>query len=49
MKAKNNIKTLDQFKTRHYGEIGTKKRDQLDAGFENFKSGVMIHQKDLTQ
>ncbi|WP_417939499.1 hypothetical protein [Flavobacterium sp. RS13.1] len=30
MKSKNNIKTLDQFKTKHYGEIGTEKRDQLD-------------------
>lgn len=53
MKAKNNIKTLDQFKTKHYGEIGTEKRDELDAGFENFKIGAMIHdariQKGLTQ
>lgn len=30
MKAKNNIKTLDQFKTKHYGKIGTEKRDELD-------------------
>jgi len=30
MKAKNNIKTLDQFKTKHYGEIGREKSDQLD-------------------
>lgn len=43
MKAKNNIQTLDQFKTKHYGEIGTEKRDQLDAGFKNFKIGAMIH------
>jgi ribosome-binding protein aMBF1 (putative translation factor) len=53
MKAKNNIKTLDLFKTKHYGEIGTGKRDELDAGFENFKIGAMIHdariQKGLTQ
>lgn len=53
MKAKNNIKTLDQFKTKHYGEIGNEKRDELDAGFENFKIGAMIHnariQKGLTQ
>ena len=30
MKAKNNIKTLDQFKTKHYGEIVREKSDQLD-------------------
>jgi hypothetical protein len=30
MKSKNNIKTLDQFKMKHYGEIGREKRDQLD-------------------
>lgn len=44
MKTKNNnIKTLDEFKAKHYGEIGTEKRDELDAGFENFKIGAMIH------
>lgn len=54
MKTKNNnIKTLDQFKAKHYGEIGTEKRDELDAGFKNFKIGAMIHDarllKGLTQ
>ena len=44
MKTKNNnIKTLDEFKAKHYGEIGMEKRDELDAGFENFKIGAMIH------
>lgn len=45
--------TLDQFKDRHYGKSGTAKRDRLEAGYENFKIGVMIHQarleKGLTQ
>jgi ribosome-binding protein aMBF1 (putative translation factor) len=54
MKMKNNnIKTLDQFKDKHYGKIGTAKRDELDAGYESFKIGAMIHdarlQKGLTQ
>ncbi|MFV8343695.1 helix-turn-helix domain-containing protein [Flavobacterium sp. XS2P39] len=49
----NNISTLDQFKDKHYGKIGTAKRNELDAGHENFKIGAMIHdariQKGLTQ
>ncbi|MFD2907230.1 helix-turn-helix domain-containing protein [Flavobacterium ardleyense] len=54
MKAKdNNAKTLDQFKEKHYGKIGTQKREDLDAGYENFKIGAMIHnariEKGLTQ
>ncbi|MDT3738263.1 MAG: helix-turn-helix transcriptional regulator [Candidatus Kapabacteria bacterium] len=52
MKMKN-IKTLEEFKTKHYGEPGTKKRDELDKGYENFKIGVLLHQarleKGLTQ
>lgn len=51
--AKSNIVTLDQFKDRHYGEIGTKKRDALEAGYENFKIGALIQEarmeKGLTQ
>lgn len=50
---KNNLVTLDQFKDKHYGKSGTAKRDKLEAGYENFKIGVMIHQarleKGLTQ
>lgn len=54
MKARNeNTRTLDQFKEKHYGKIGTAKRDELDAGYENFKIGAMIHdarlEKGLTQ
>lgn len=54
MKAKkNNIKTLDQFKDKHYGKRGTTKRDKLDAGYESFKIGVLLHEarleKGLTQ
>jgi ribosome-binding protein aMBF1 (putative translation factor) len=50
---KDNILTLEQFKDKHYGKPGTEKRDQLDAGYENFKIGAMIHEarleKGLTQ
>ena len=54
MKTKNNnTKTLDQFKDKHYGKIGTAKRDELESGYENFKIGAMIYnariQKGLTQ
>ncbi len=54
MKAKNkNITTLSEFKDEQYGKIGTKKRDELEAGYEQFKLGAMIHEarleKGLTQ
>jgi ribosome-binding protein aMBF1 (putative translation factor) len=48
MKTKrSNIVTLDQFKDKHYGKPGTTKRDQLEAGYENFKIGVLIHEARL--
>jgi len=54
MKRKsNNIQTLDQFKVKHYGKPGTKRRDQLELGYENFKIGALILEarleKGLTQ
>lgn len=54
MKGKeNNIMSLDQFKDKHYGKRGTKKREELEAGYENFKIGALIHEarikKGLTQ
>ena len=53
MKTKNNIKTLDQFKDEQYGKKGTAKRDELEAGYENFRIGALIHdariEKGLTQ
>ena len=54
MKAKNkNLMTLDELKEKHYGKRGTKKREKLEAGYENFKIGVLLHQarleKGLTQ
>ncbi len=54
MKAKkSSILTLDQFKVKHYGKPGVSKRDRLEAGYENFKIGALIHgarlEKGLTQ
>lgn len=44
MKAKNkNLTTLEEFKEKNYGKRGTKKRDELEAGYENFKIGALIH------
>ncbi len=52
MKAKNKI-TLNEFKDKHYGVIGTEKRDNLDNGYENYKLGSLIHnarlEKGMTQ
>jgi DNA-binding Xre family transcriptional regulator len=48
-----NTVTLEQFKDKHYGQRGTKKRDEYEAGYESFKIGVLIHdarlKKGLTQ
>ena len=41
MKAKNkNITTLEEFKDKNYGKLGTKERDELEAGYEAFKIGA---------
>jgi DNA-binding XRE family transcriptional regulator len=51
--TKNNVMTLEQFKDKNYGKVGSEKRDKLDAGYENFKIGAMLHdariEKGLTQ
>lgn len=48
-----NILTLDQFKDKHYGQLGTPKRDQLEEEYESFRIGALIHEarleKGLTQ
>ncbi|HWZ22551.1 MAG TPA: helix-turn-helix transcriptional regulator [Cytophagaceae bacterium] len=44
MKAKNkSLTTLEEFKEKNYGKRGTKKRDELENGYENFKIGELIH------
>ena len=50
---KNDMMTLEEFKEKHYGKRGTTKRDELEAGYENFKIGILLQQarikKGLTQ
>ena len=44
MKTKNkNLITLEEFKEKNYGKRGTIERDELEAGYENFKIGALIH------
>lgn len=44
MKTKNNnLMTLEEFKEKNYGKRGTKERDKLEAGYEAFKIGALIH------
>ncbi|MFH6966445.1 helix-turn-helix domain-containing protein [Flavobacterium sp. FlaQc-28] len=54
MKTKNkNLVSLDDFVEDNYGKIGTLKRDEFEAGYENFKIGVLLQearlQKGMTQ
>lgn len=37
------LTTLEEFKVKNYGKLGTKERDELEAGYENFKIGALIH------
>jgi ribosome-binding protein aMBF1 (putative translation factor) len=52
-KGKSNLMTLEQFKDNHYGKRGTARRDELEAGYDSFKIGALIHEarleKGLTQ
>ena len=41
---KKNTQTLSEIKDKHFGKKGTKKRDDLDAEYELFKSGALIQQ-----
>lgn len=43
----NNLMSLEEFKEKNYGKRGTKKRDELEAGYENFKAGFLIQQARL--
>ncbi len=50
---KSNITTLEEFKDKHFGNRGAAKREKLEAGYENFKIGALLHEarlkKGLTQ
>ncbi len=45
--TKNNTLTLREFKEKHYGKVGSKKRDTLEEGYESFKIGALIHEARL--
>ena len=48
MKQKNkNLITLEAFKEKHYGKRGTKQREELEAGYENFKIGALLQEARL--
>jgi len=54
MKTNNSdITTLNQFKDKNYGLRGAEKRESLEAGYESFKIGALIHdariEKGMTQ
>lgn len=37
-----NLMSLDQFKEKNYGKRGSKKREELEAGYDSFKIGALI-------
>jgi len=41
---KKNTQTLSEIKEKHFGKRGSKKREELEAGYELFKAGVLIQQ-----
>lgn len=48
MKTKNkNLTSLEEFKEQNYGKHGSVKRKELEAGYEAFKIGALIHDKRL--
>ncbi len=50
---KEKIITLSEFKDKHYGKIGTSKRDKLENGYKSFRLGALIQEarkeKGMTQ
>ncbi len=42
-----NIITLEEFKERNYGKLGTSKRDALEKDYQSFKIGALIHEARL--
>ena len=45
----NNVGTLEELKEDFFGMKGTKKRDELEAGYINFKIGTMLQEERLKQ
>lgn len=50
---KSKTMTLDEIKDKYYGKPGTKKRDKLEEGYEDFKLGALLYaarqEKGMTQ
>ncbi len=42
-----NLTTHEEFKDIHFGKVGTKERDEHDAGYQIFKAGMLIQIKRL--
>ncbi len=50
MKTKNkNLMSLEEFKEKNYGKLTTKKRIELEEGYEAFKIGALIHDTRVKQ
>jgi ribosome-binding protein aMBF1 (putative translation factor) len=53
MKTTSKVLTLDQFKDKHYGPLGSEARDVLEKGYQEFRLGAMIQsarlEKGMTQ
>ncbi|MCO5259767.1 MAG: helix-turn-helix transcriptional regulator [Crocinitomicaceae bacterium] len=48
MKLKSkNIISLSEFKDKNYGKRGTKNREELESGYEDFKIGALLLQARL--
>lgn len=45
----NNVGTLDDLKEEFFGKKGTSKRDELEAGYINFRIGAMLQEERLKQ
>lgn len=53
MKAEKDLTSLSEFIDKEFGEKGTQKRDEFEAGYEAFKLGMLIQkarqERGLTQ
>jgi hypothetical protein len=46
-KSNKNLTTLNEFKVKNYGKPGTKERNELEAGYQNFKIGAHLYNSGL--
>lgn len=44
---KKNLTSLSEFKDQNFGSVGTPERDDLDAGYQDFKIGALLLEKRL--